>query len=83
MRMVQSFSTSLKDIKVIEENLDRVFNSHCHWLYQNELIVNYNKGKTELMIWNTKVSLFELFCAKKVCQFIKTAYFSDQKMSNT
>ena len=51
---------SHKDVKVIEENLNLDFNSLCDWLYQNELIVNFKKGKTELMIFGTQKKLCKL-----------------------
>ena len=51
---------SHKDVKVIEEKFDRDFNSLCDWLYQNELIVNYKKGKTELMMFGTQKKLCKL-----------------------
>ena len=44
---------SHKDSKEIESVLNCDFNYLCHWLEENELIINCKKGKSEVMLFGT------------------------------
>ena len=48
---------SHKNINTIKEKLELDFNSLGDWLYENELIVNYKKDKTEVMFFGTQKRL--------------------------
>ena len=49
-----------KDIDVIQNHLERDFSSLTKWLFENELIVNSKKGKTEVMVFGTNSRLNKL-----------------------
>jgi hypothetical protein len=51
---------SHKNISTVKENLEFDFNSLGNWLYQNELIVNYKMGKTEVMFFGTQKRLHKI-----------------------
>ena len=51
---------SHKDVKVIETLLNTDFSNICHWLEENDLIINMKKGKTEFMIFGTNPRLKKL-----------------------
>ena len=51
---------SHKDTKQIESVLNCDFKNLCHWLEENELIINCKKGKTEVMLFGTNQRLKKL-----------------------
>ena len=48
---------SHQDVDVVEKLLNKDFYNICHWLEENELIINLKKGKTEFMVFGTKKRL--------------------------
>ena len=45
--------TSAENIATIQRNLSEDINNLCHWLEENELIINLKKGKTETILFGT------------------------------
>ena len=43
-----------KDIKVIENNLNKDFNSLCNWFVENKLSIHFGEDKTKSILFGTK-----------------------------